>query len=298
LPPNGRWIYEIKFDGYRMLARFDGAAKPRLFTRNGHDWSSKMPLLIDELAALKLKGTWLDGEVVVLGPDGLPEFNALQNAFDGKATRDITYFVFDVPYFEGHDLRAAPLRERRALLEAFLEQHASEHVRFSSAFDADPVNLMRSAEQLKLEGILAKRDDAPYVSRRTDTWLKLKSQQRQEFVIAGFTDRGGDAAANEIGESAAPALTTKGRLMPAGNRRHRLVRQGRGLLKQRLLKLETPRRRSPWRPPAATLRAPGAWSAGSSRSWWPKSCSPTGRPTAASATPVRGPARRQAGQGK
>ena len=120
LPPNGKWIFEIKFDGYRMLARFDGAAKPRLFTRNGHDWSSKMPVLIDELHALGLKGTWLDGEVVVLGPDGLPDFNALQNAFDGKATRDIRYFVFDVPYFEGHDLRAAPLRERRALLAAWL----------------------------------------------------------------------------------------------------------------------------------------------------------------------------------
>ncbi len=153
LPPNGRWIFEIKFDGYRMLARFDGAAKPRLFTRNGHDWSSKMPALIDELHALGLKGTWLDGEVVVLGPDGLPDFNALQNAFDGKATRDIRYFVFDVPYFEGHDLRAAPLRERRALLEALLDSNTPASTCASAAhFDADPVNLMRSAEQLKLEG--------------------------------------------------------------------------------------------------------------------------------------------------
>src|SRR5688500_2176084 len=168
LPAHGQWIFEIKRDGYRMLARCDGA-KPRLFTRNGNDWSSKMPALIDELAALKLKGTWLDGEVVVLGPNGMPDFNAMQNAFDGARTREITFFVFDLPYFEGHDLRAAPLVERRALLEAFMEQHGSEHIRFSVAFEADPVHLMRSAEQLKLEGMMAKRADAPYVSRRTDT---------------------------------------------------------------------------------------------------------------------------------
>ncbi|HEX6722548.1 MAG TPA: DNA polymerase ligase N-terminal domain-containing protein, partial [Burkholderiaceae bacterium] len=210
LPAHGQWIFEIKFDGYRMLARFDGT-KPRLFTRNGHDWSSKMPVLIDELAALKLKGTWLDGEVVVFGPDGLPDFNALQNAFDGKRTREITYFVFDVPYFEGHDLRAAPLAERRALLDAWLQQHESEHLRFSAAFEADPVHLMRSAEQLKLEGMMAKRADAPYVSRRTDTWLKLKGKQRQEFVIGGFTDRTGDAGAREIGSLLLGVFDEKGK---------------------------------------------------------------------------------------
>jgi bifunctional non-homologous end joining protein LigD len=241
LPANGRWIFEIKFDGYRMLARCDGAGKPRLFTRNGHDWSSKMPALIEELAALNLKDTWLDGEVAVLGPDGLPHFNALQNAFDGKATRDITYFVFDVPYFGGHDLRAAPLRERRALLEALLAQHPSEHVRFSPAFDADPVNLMRSAEQLKLEGIVAKRDDAPYVSRRTDSWLKLKSQQRQEFVIAGFTDRSGDAASKEIGSLLLGVYDDQGQLVPAGNVGTGWSGKTAADLKQRLLKLETPK---------------------------------------------------------
>jgi bifunctional non-homologous end joining protein LigD len=238
LPAQGRWIFEIKFDGYRMLARFDGATKPRLFTRNGHDWSSKLPALIDELAALKLQGTWLDGEVVVLGPDGLPDFNALQNAFDGAATRDITYFVFDVPWFEGHDLRAVPLRERRALLESFFASRGSDHVRLSSAFDADPVNLMRSVEQLKLEGIIAKRDDAPYVSRRTDSWLKLKTQQRQEFVIAGFTDRGGEAAATEIGSLLLGVHDDQGQLVSVGNVGTGWSGKAAAELKDRLLKLE------------------------------------------------------------
>ncbi|MCW5659117.1 MAG: DNA ligase D [Burkholderiaceae bacterium] len=239
LPAHGRWIFEIKFDGYRMLARFDGSGKPRLFTRNGNDWSSKMPVLVEELAALKLKGTWLDGEVVVLGPNGMPDFNALQNAFDGKRTREIRYFVFDLPFFEGFDLRAAPLIERRALLEAFVEQHGGEHLHFSAAFDADPVHLMRSAEKLKLEGMLAKRADAPYVSRRSDTWLKLKGKQRQEFVIGGFTDRTGDAGSSEIGSLLLGVFDEDGKLHSVGNVGTGWSAATARALKDKLVKLET-----------------------------------------------------------
>ena len=240
LPAHGRWLFEIKLDGYRMLARFDAkaGARPHLFTRNGHDWSSKMPLLVEQLARLQLGGTWLDGEVVVPGADGMPSFNALQNAFDGKATRDIVYFVFDVPYFEGYDLRAVPLRERRALLEALLARHRGDRVRFSSAFDADPANLMRSVEQLKLEGIIAKRDDAPYVSQRTDSWLKLKAQQRQEFVIAGFTDRGGDSASPEIGSLLLGVHDDAGQLVAVGNVGTGWSGKVAAELKAKLLKLE------------------------------------------------------------
>jgi bifunctional non-homologous end joining protein LigD len=238
LPAHGQWIFEIKLDGYRMLARCEGT-KPRLFTRNGNDWSSKMPVLIDELAALKLKGTWLDGEVVVLGPNGMPDFNALQNAFDGARTREIRFFVFDLPYFEGHDLRAAPLIERRALLEAFMEQHGSDVIRFSAAFEADPVHLMRSAEQLKLEGMMAKRADAPYVSRRTDTWLKLKGKQRQEFVIGGFTDRTGDADSREIGSLLLGVFDERGKLHSVGNVGTGWSGATARALKDKLVKLET-----------------------------------------------------------
>jgi bifunctional non-homologous end joining protein LigD len=256
LPAHGQWIFEIKFDGYRMLARFDGRSKPHLFTRNGNDWSSKMPVLVDELAALGLKGTWLDGEVVVFGAGGMPDFNALQNAFDGKRTREIRYFVFDLPFFEGHDLRAAPLVERRALLEAFMEQHGSEHIRFSAAFEADPVHLMRSAEQLKLEGVLAKRADAPYVSRRTDTWLKLKAKQRQEFVIGGFTDRTGDADAPEIGSLLLGVFDDKGKLHSVGNVGTGWSAATARTLKDKLARLET--KTSPFVPldPKAKRRWP------------------------------------------
>jgi bifunctional non-homologous end joining protein LigD len=196
VPSGGTWICEIKFDGYRIGARIDGA-KVTLITRGGHDWSDRMPHIVTALKALKLKSAWLDGEVVVL-EDGLPHFNRLQNAFDRRRTGDISYFLFDVPYLNGLDLREAPLAERRALLQPLLAK-APETLRFSEAFDVPPAQMLASACRMGLEGILAKRADAPYVSERSDTWLKLKCSLRQEFVVGGYIDRNGERNAAEVG---------------------------------------------------------------------------------------------------
>ena len=198
LPPGGDWTFEIKFDGYRLMTRIEKGV-PRLITRGGHDWSARMPGLARELAGLGLDSAWLDGEIVVLGENGVPSFNALQSAFDRRDPEGIVYFVFDIPYFEGYDLRQAPLRERRELLRTTLGSKPPDRIRFSADFDADPASILQSASNLNLEGIIAKRGDAPYVSQRTQTWLKLKCRQRQEFVVGGFTDRGDDAAAAEVG---------------------------------------------------------------------------------------------------
>src|SRR5690606_20150600 len=81
-PTGGNWLYDIKFDGYRLMIRFDARGKVTLFTRNGHDWSHRLAAQCKALASLKLKNTWLDGELVVLNEDGMPDFQALQNAFD------------------------------------------------------------------------------------------------------------------------------------------------------------------------------------------------------------------------
>lgn len=104
--PAGEWRYEIKFDGYRILAltRIDGRAV-RLFTRNGNDWTAKMPRQAKALAGLQLDSAWLDGEVVVVNEDGLPDFQALQNAFDTNHSSNIRYYLFDMPYLNGIDLR-------------------------------------------------------------------------------------------------------------------------------------------------------------------------------------------------
>ena len=113
------WTYEIKFDGYRILARCEGG-ETRLFTRNGNDWTAKMKTLARQVSALGVQTAWLDGEVVVLGDDGLPKFNTLQNAFDSAGTERIVYFVFDLLYLDGKDLRTLDLSSRRAALETCL----------------------------------------------------------------------------------------------------------------------------------------------------------------------------------
>jgi bifunctional non-homologous end joining protein LigD len=105
VPATGTWVYEIKFDGYRLMTRIQDG-KPTLVTRGGNDWSTKMPSLVRELEQLGVQSAWLDGEIVVLDEHGLPKFNALQNAFDRKTSTDqIVYFLFDVPYFEGYGAR-------------------------------------------------------------------------------------------------------------------------------------------------------------------------------------------------
>ena len=193
--PPGDWVVESKLDGYRMMVRID-AGVVRLFTRNGHDWTEKLQPIADAASALGLDSAWLDTEIVVLNDAGVPDFNLLQNAIDRASASDIVMFVFDVPFLGGMDLRAVPLVNRRAVLKALLEGRESETVRFNQSFEAAPTSLLSAACRMGLEGVMVKRADAPYVSGRTETWMKLKCQHRQEFVVVGFTDRSG---AKEVG---------------------------------------------------------------------------------------------------
>ncbi|MFK3683376.1 DNA ligase D [Pseudomonas sp. NPDC088890] len=186
-PPSGDWHYEVKFDGYRILARIDGD-DVRLFTRNGHDWSAKMPHQVQALRKLKLKSAWLDGEMVVTGDNGVADFQALQNAFDTERDEQISYYLFDLPFFDGQDLRQTPLQARREQLAKLLKKDRSDVLNFSADFDEPVQSLLDSACRLGLEGLIGKRLDSPYVSRRSNDWIKLKCQQRQEFVIVGYTD--------------------------------------------------------------------------------------------------------------
>ncbi|WP_019098229.1 DNA ligase D [Pseudomonas putida] len=190
-PPSGDWRYEVKFDGYRILARIDGD-DIRLFTRNGHDWSAKMPRQVEALKALGLDSAWLDGEMVVVDDNGVADFQALQNAFDTEHDERITYYLFDLPWLGGEDLRALPLQQRRATLARLLEGHASQVIRYSADFKEPVASLLDSACRLELEGLIGKRADSPYVGRRSSDWVKLKCKQRQEFVIVGYTDPKGN----------------------------------------------------------------------------------------------------------
>jgi len=253
VPAAGQWLYEIKFDGYRLMCRIK-AGKATLITRGGHDWSARMPGLIDELQSLGLKSAWLDGEIVVLGANGLPDFNALQKSFDrGTSSAGIDYFLFDLPYFEGYDLRAVELIERRRLLKAFLDDKGTEHVRFSADFPGDAAAVLQSACKLGLEGVMAKRSDAPYSSARSDTWLKLKFKLRQEFVVCGYTDRSDGSP--QIGSLLLGVYADTGELVSVGSVGTGWSAVEAAELKKKLVKLEIDQA-----PFVAGAAKPGRWS--------------------------------------
>ena len=180
------WLYEMKFDGYRLVVRIDGA-DVRLYTRNGHDWSAKLPHLVEAFRALPAKWAWVDGEIVMLDRDGIPNFQSLQNAFDGDRTQGIIFYAFDLPFIGCRDLRQEPLAVRRALLRQLMDAVEDDRLRFSEALEAAPADLVATACRMGLEGIMAKRLSSPYASRRTDTWVKVKCARRQEFAIVGYT---------------------------------------------------------------------------------------------------------------
>jgi bifunctional non-homologous end joining protein LigD len=183
-PKSGDWLYEVKHDGYRMLCRISGN-EAKLFTRSGREWTDKLPHLVRAAEKLGLDGSWLDGEIVVLRPDGRASFQALQNAFDAGAASNIVYYVFDAPFLQGRDLRQLPLRERKQRLKRSLE--SSDSVRFSEDLSGTGDEVLEHACKLGLEGLIGKQADSVYVGGRSRTWIKLKCRMRQDFIIAGYT---------------------------------------------------------------------------------------------------------------
>lgn len=219
------WLYEIKFDGYRLLARIQ-KNKVQLFTRNGHDWTNKLSRLAKDLASLKLPDGWYDGEIVVNNAQGLPDFQALQGAFDDSKTETIVYYLFDLPFCDGYDLRELPLVERRAQLQALLAEEGRkasgrrqvaipDSIRFSDTFDVAARDIVASACRLGLEGVIGKRKTSSYVSRRSTDWVKLKCSLRQEFVIGGYTQPQGSRSG--IGSLLLGVHDDSGALRYAGN---------------------------------------------------------------------------------
>ena len=187
-PTSGDWIYEVKHDGYRILARVSGK-QVQLFSRSGREWTAKLPHLAAALSKAGLANAWLDGEIVVLRPDGRSSFQMLQNAFDAGASSKIVYFVFDAPFLDGKDMRELPLKTRKQKLKAGLQTGAT--VRFSDDLTGSADEVLEHACKLGLEGLIGKQAESVYVAGRTRSWVKLKCRLRQDFVIAGHTAPGG-----------------------------------------------------------------------------------------------------------
>ncbi len=186
-PAGEDWLHELKLDGYRVLARREGEAV-RLLSRRGLDWTARFPSVASAVEQLPVREALLDGEVVVLAPDGTSDFQALQNA--GPSAPGLTYFVFDLPFCGGYDLRAAPLLARKQLLAALLASAPGE-LRLSDHVRGHGEEAFAHACSYALEGIVSKRATSRYESRRTASWVKVKCLQRQELVVGGYTDPAG-----------------------------------------------------------------------------------------------------------
>jgi bifunctional non-homologous end joining protein LigD len=194
VPRGDDWDFEIKWDGYRIIARV-ARGEPELRSRKDQDYTARFANVVRELPrALRTSDCVLDGEICALDENGRPSFSAMQQ---GKSGTPIVYFVFDLLELEGEPLVDLPLVERRKRLKKLLDRR-NKTVRFSESFD-DGVALLEAAERQGLEGIMAKRRDSRYFEgRRSRDWLKVKGHGRQEFVIAGYT-RGQGRRAGSLG---------------------------------------------------------------------------------------------------
>lgn len=190
VPQGIDWVHEIKFDGYRTLCRINGD-DIRFLTRNGHDWSSKYKKLIETAKRLKvdsdIQNAILDGEVIWIDEKGQIDFQKLQNAISENKSDQLIYYIFDLLFLDGEDLRKRPLLERKALLEKLLHNQQKSLFRYSEHWHNSGEDLFKASCKLNLEGIVSKNSAAPYVSGRSGIWRKTKCSLRQEFVIGGYT---------------------------------------------------------------------------------------------------------------
>jgi bifunctional non-homologous end joining protein LigD len=206
---NKDWIFEVKWDGYRVLAECDHG-RVRLNSRNQKDYTDTFSQVANDLKALDLNAV-LDGEVTVLDEKGRPDFQRLQNHVK-ELTEHTVYFIFDILSLDGKDLTGVPLSERRRILEALIR--SMPHVRLSQSIPENGKEFYRSAIAQGLEGVMAKKIDSKYwPGKRSVNWLKIKSKKTEDIVICGWNDL--KTGAKGIG-SLILGRYVEGKLEPAG----------------------------------------------------------------------------------
>lgn len=185
--PNGEtWLHEIKWDGYRLLAGVrDGVVTLR--SRNGLNWTEDFPEVVQAIEALPVTDLRLDGELVVLDAQGRSDFTALQKVIDGTAKQPLRYVVFDMPGVASVDISRSPLVDRKALLKELLGKEPGTLAYSDHVIDHGP-EVFEASGQAGFEGIISKRVDAPYLNARSRSWVKVKHENTDEFVVVGYTD--------------------------------------------------------------------------------------------------------------
>jgi bifunctional non-homologous end joining protein LigD len=215
-PAGQNWLFEIKWDGYRLAVHID-RRDVRIVTRGGHDWTHRFPSIADAARRLGVHTAILDGEAVVLDDTGRSDFGALQTSLGGRGGKrtstESILMAFDLLYLDGHDLTGSELSVRRHLLEDLVVPGADGAIRLSEEVEADGAQLLEHACQIGLEGIIAKRRDQPYRSGRSGDWLKIKCVQSESFMIVGY-------------EASVSARGGIGSLLLAGKRGHDWVYVG------------------------------------------------------------------------
>ena len=184
------WVFEIKWDGYRAIAEC-GGKELKLYSRNGLSFLDKYPAVTKALQTLK-HSMIIDGEIVVLDEKGRPSFQLLQQ-YGEDQNHPIIYYVFDMLYLNGKDIRNLSLIERKELLKKALPSGKKSIIRYCDHVKANGINFFKNAIRMDLEGMVAKKADSVYQEGvRNNDWLKIKNHNTREAVIAGFTaPRGG-----------------------------------------------------------------------------------------------------------
>jgi bifunctional non-homologous end joining protein LigD len=179
LPAGDEWTYEVKWDGYRTLARKDGRGVT-LLSRNLKDATAQYPAVTRAVAQAHGDAVLLDGEIVALDEDGRPSFQALHH----QAAHVVVYYAFDLLHLDGRDLTRIPLDERRALLARVV---AGTEILHSEPLPGTAAQIEKAIRGLRLEGVIAKRRNSRYEpGKRSRSWVKVKFNRRQEFVVGGF----------------------------------------------------------------------------------------------------------------
>jgi bifunctional non-homologous end joining protein LigD len=180
---NPKWLFEIKWDGYRAVAELKGK-ETRLYSRNGLSFATAYPKVFNELVKLKLDAI-IDGEIVVFR-DGLPSFQAIQN-YKSTQNLPIQFIAFDCLQYNGDNLTKKKLIERKAILKSILPE--SDIIKYCDHMEEEGIALFEQATKMKLEGIIAKRIDSKYFpDKRSKEWQKIKNVNVDDFKIIGWTD--------------------------------------------------------------------------------------------------------------
>ncbi|MFV8226179.1 DNA ligase D [Christiangramia aquimixticola] len=202
------WIYELKWDGYRIIAHVENG-EVNIHSRNGISYNNKFPELVKDLENIEHEAI-LDGEVVILNEDGVPDFQKLQN-YSAATKGTLRYYVFDMLYLNGHEMLDLKLLERKSLIEEVLE--GTQVATYCDHIEGMGTAFYQKAVAAGMEGVMAKKADSTYSpGYRTENWLKIKPHNSVEAIICGYTNSEGSVFGSLI-----LGMMKEGELVYVGN---------------------------------------------------------------------------------